>query len=281
MKGSAQAEDAERKEKVMKVYVIGCGRLNNDINLSYSNMVIGTRENPNPETVWYQGPSYCVLIEHPTAGYILYDIGSAPNSDELWPSCITETCYYTPIEGETLTGGLAKIGLEPKDIKHIIISHMHMDHIGNIQLFKDTAEFYVTKAEAEFAFTTVMQSTDPSTHGFYNRADVLADLKTVHYVEEDGELFDGIHAVILPGHTPGVMGIIIELEEKNLLLTSDALNAQINYDGRLPGVIADPVSFFKSLKKIKKLEKQYNAAVWYGHDIAQFKSLKKIPEYYC
>lgn len=264
----------------MKVYVIGCGRLNNDINLSYNNYNIGTKEKPQVETVWYQGPSYCVLIEHPTAGYILYDIGSDPRSGELWPDCITETCYYTPVEGETLTEGLAKLGLEPKDIKHVIISHMHMDHIGNIQMFKDTAEFWVTKAEAAFAFTTVMQSTDPAAHGFYNRPDVLAELRTVHYVEEDEELFEGIHAFILPGHTPGVMGILIEMEDKNIILTSDALNAQINYDGRLPGVIADPVSFYKSLKKIKKIEKEYDAMVWYGHDIAQFLSLKKIPEFY-
>ena len=107
----------------MKVYVIGCGRLNNDINLSYNNYNIATKEKPQVETVWYQGPSYCVLIEHPTTGYILYDIGSDPRSEELWPDCITETCYHTPVEGETLTEGLAKLGLEPKDIKHVIISH--------------------------------------------------------------------------------------------------------------------------------------------------------------
>lgn len=264
----------------MKVYVIGCGRLNNDINLSYNNYNVGTRTNPKVETVWYQGSSYCVLIDHPEAGYVLYDIGSAPNSDELWPECITETCYYSPVEGETLTEGLAKLGLAPEDIKHIVISHMHMDHIGNIQLFKDTAEFWVSRPEAEFAFTTVMNGTDPANHGFYNRADVLAELKVVHYVDEDCELFSGIHAVILPGHTPGVMGLVLELEDRNLILTSDSLNAQINYDGRLPGVIADTVSFYRSLDKIKKLQKRYDAMVWFGHDIAQFNSLKKIPEFY-
>lgn len=265
----------------MRVYVIGCGRMNNDYNLSQSHWNMATRENPVIESTWYQGPSYAVLIEHPTAGYILYDLGSNPKSDEIWPKSLSNECFYSPVEGETMEEGLARIGITPADVNHVVISHMHMDHIGNISLFKDTADFYVSRAEAEHAFCTVLASPDPTQHGFYNREDVTAKLKSLTYVEEDTEdLFPGIDAVLLPGHTPGVMGLVLHLEGQDIMLVSDALNAQCNFDGRLPGVCADTVSFYRSLKKIKNLKKRYDAVVWYGHDIEQFNGLKKIPEYY-
>lgn len=264
----------------MKVYVIGTGRMYNDYNLSQAHWTLGTRENPKPEITWYKGPSYAVLIEHPTAGYILFDMGSNPRSTEIWPKSVTDTCYHIPVEGETMEEGLASIGLEPKDINYVVMSHMHMDHIGNTQLFKDTAEFFVGRKEAEYAFSLVLADPNPDTHGFYNKDDVIATRKKVTYIDEDRELFPGIDVINLPGHTPGLIGLILHMKGKNIMLVSDALNAQANYDGRLPGVVRDPISYVQSREKIKKLEKENDAWVWYGHDIEQFNGLKKIPEYY-
>lgn len=265
----------------MKAYVIDCGRLNNDYNLSQSHWVMGTKSNPTPEITWYQGPSYAVLIEHPEVGWILYDLGSDPNSNEIWPESTVNECFYSPVEGATMEEGLAKLGLKPEDINVVVMSHMHMDHIGNMALFKDTADFYVARAEAENAFCVVSATPDAAAHGFYNREDVLAPRKSLTYIDEDTkDLFPGIDAVLLPGHTPGVLGLVLHMEGQDIMLVSDALNSIENYNGRLPGVCADTVSFYESLKKIKKLEKENDAWIWFGHDIDQFNSLKKIPEYY-
>ncbi|WP_449315134.1 N-acyl homoserine lactonase family protein [Rubneribacter sp.] len=266
----------------MKVYVIGTGRLNNDYNLSQSLWTLGTRDNPAPETAWYQGPSYAVLIDHPTVGWILYDLGSDPRSDELWPEAIANECFWTPVEGETMEEGLAALGLKPADIAVCVLSHMHMDHIGNMRLFADTADFYVSRAEAEHAFCTVMATPDPAGHGFYNRDDVLCPRKSLTYVEEDTVgLFPGIDAYLLPGHTPGVLGLLLHLEkEKDVLLVSDALNSIVNYHGRLPGICDDTAAYRASAKKIKRIEQANDAWVWFGHDIDQFNSLRKIPDFY-
>lgn len=264
----------------MKAYIINTGELHNDINGSFAGTVSATRSDPNPDTVWYASPSYCVLIDHPTVGWILYDIGTDPHYNEILPRSITEVCYHVPLPGATMTEQLALLGLAPADIRYVIISHMHMDHIGNIHLFADTADFFVARAEAEHAFTTVMSSTDPKMHGCYVRKDVLAPVKKLHYIEEDCTLFPGIDAVLLPGHTPGTLGLILHFKTRNVLVVSDALNGRRSYNGQLPGTIWDTVSWRKSLKKIKKLEAEHNAEVWFGHDSAQFNSFKKIPEFY-
>jgi glyoxylase-like metal-dependent hydrolase (beta-lactamase superfamily II) len=175
---------------------------------------------------------------------------------------------------------LNKLGLKPEDISHVIMSHMHMDHIGNIDLFKDTAEFYVARKEAEYAFATVLSSPYPEDHGFYSKKDVLTEVKKLHYIDEECELFKGIETILLPGHTPGVMGLLLHLSSKKIILTSDALNARKNYEGTLPGVIYDSLGFFDSLEKIKKIEKKHCAEVWFGHDMEQFNNFEKTPNYY-
>lgn len=267
----------------MKVYIINTGKLRNDINLSFAHAVMATRKNEHPETVWHDGPTYAVLIEHPTAGWILYDLGSPADANARWPENVTNECYRVADDSMTMEAQLNKLGLKPSDIRHVIISHMHMDHIGNIDLFKDTADFYVSRAEAAYAFLKVHASNEASEHGFYFKPDVLTNVKRLHYLDErdeEEELFEGIRPVILPGHTPGVLGLILQLKDRNLLLTSDALNAKENYEGVLPGVVYDSIGFYHSLDRIKRLEKKYHAEIWFSHDMEQFDTFKKIPEYY-
>lgn len=261
----------------MKAWILKSSACKSDINTSFAFATKATRDNPNPESVWHVSPNYAVLIEHPDAGYIMYDMGTPSDPENIWDASICNGCCYIPIEGETIEEQLQLLGLVPADINYVVISHMHMDHIGTIQAFKDTAVFYVSRAEAEYAFTTVMATTDRSKHGFYNRTDVLADMKELRYVEEDGEIFEGVEAILLPGHTAGTMGLILHMENKNLFIVSDAVVHRKNYEGWKPGTVYDTVNWEKSLNKIKKLEKKYNAQILFGHSE---EGLKTIPDYF-
>ncbi|MBQ9068432.1 MAG: N-acyl homoserine lactonase family protein [Eggerthellaceae bacterium] len=266
----------------MKVYVIDTGRLHNDMNLTFAQAVQATRDNPNPDIKWLHQPTYCALIQHPDAGWILFDIGTNPDVNEQVTPGIGAGWYHTiDEEDQTMVAQLAKLGLKPEDINYVVMSHMHIDHIGNVELFKDTAEFFVSRAEAQHAFCAVKGSLDPATYGFYYKPHVLADVKKYHYVEEDEEIFEGIETILIPGHTPGMMGLYLHLEDQDIILASDGCFGSLIWDdGKLPGSCGDTGSFVKSVKKLKKLQKKNNAMVWFGHDLEQFNNFKKIPEYY-
>jgi glyoxylase-like metal-dependent hydrolase (beta-lactamase superfamily II) len=101
------------------------------------------------------------------------------------------------------------------------------------------------------------------------------------YIEEDTELFEGVHIINVPGHTAGVLGMLIELESGNYLITSDAANMKSNYMGHPGGIVYDSLAAVASVKKLHALEKKYNCKdVWFSHDATQFKELKKAPQFY-
>lgn len=263
----------------MKAYIINTGELHVDANLLHALSVQATKSNPHPEAVWHTIPTYSVLLDNPECGWILYDTGCASNASETWPQSCQETCYWTPVEGATMEEQLELLGLKPKDINHVILSHFHLDHTGNIGLFAETAECWIAKAEADFAFGKVMQSIDPATHGPYLKQDVLAPFSRLHYVERDEEILPGIQAILLPGHTPGCMGIVFSGEDKTVMLVGDALDTHHSYEGVMSGSVWSTLDWRASLEKIKRIEKDLDVdEIWFGHEMDQFRAFKKPPE---
>lgn len=263
-----------------KLYVLDCGYTFMDSNFVIALDTYMTEDNPNAPHRWHKCPTYCVLIKHPTAGNILFDLGTRCDNNEYAPKPITDSDVYHGGPENDLKVLLDKCGVKPEEINYVILSHMHYDHIGNYHLVKDTAEFFISREELNYAFASVCISPNAEDHGFYIRSEVTAEFKRVHIIDEDCELFDGISVFLLPGHTPGVMGCLVEGEERNYFLASDSLYCKASYEGCLPGIIYDSLGFRKSLSKIKRIVKENNAEIWYGHDGEQFDAMKKAPEYY-
>ena len=49
---------------------------------------------------------------------------------------------------------------------------------------------------------------------------------------------------------------------------------------RLPGVIRDHNGYGETVKRILQIAEEYNAQMWFGHDMAQFNELTKSDEGY-
>lgn len=262
----------------MKAYIINTGELHVDANLLHAHTVIATKSNPLPLLEWRTIPTYAVLIDSPISGWVLYDTGCAPDAPLTWPQQSQETCFWTPVEGATMVEQLTLLGLTPGDISHVILSHFHMDHTGNIGLFAETATCWVAAAEADFAFKNVMRSTDASTHGPYLKKDVLAPFADLRYVENDEEILPGIHAVLLPGHTPGCLGIVFTCQRKTIMCVGDALDTRHSYEGAMTGSVWSTLDWRNSLQKVKRIEHELNVdEIWFGHDAEQFEAFPKLP----
>ena len=109
---------------------------------------------------------------------------------------IIDTTYpYNSVE--LIVGGLERLGLDPEDIRYVIISHAHGDHIGGAQILQE-----------RFGARVVMGGPDWDLVETYpNRYSSMAPRRDI--VATDGmELTLGNTTVTIwetPGHTPGTL----------------------------------------------------------------------------
>ena len=98
---------------------------------------------------------------------------------------------------ELIVGGMQKLGLDPKQIKYIIISHAHTDHIGGAEIL-----------QKKYGARVVMGAPDWDTVEKYpNRYKTMAPKRDI--VATDGmKITLGGRTVTIwttPGHTPGTL----------------------------------------------------------------------------
>ena len=98
---------------------------------------------------------------------------------------------------ELIVGGMQKLGLDPKNIKYVVISHAHADHIGGAEML-----------QKKYGARVVMGAPDWDTVAKYpNRYKTMAPKRDV--VASDGMKITlggtTVTAWLTPGHTPGTL----------------------------------------------------------------------------
>ena len=97
--------------------------------------------------------------------------------------------------------------VDPAEIKTVVLSHLHFDHVLNISLFKNAAVF-VSKSELEYAqMVSEGKIEDPSIPDFWS---FLLQDRDIRWVETSVEIEQGVELVTLPGHTPGCLAMFYE-----------------------------------------------------------------------
>lgn len=112
----------------------------------------GYLQNGAPMTPEIQVPVGFFVVMHPK-GNVLFDTG---NNDKI----ITDPSYWgasfqtlKPVNTPdvAIDVQLQKIGLKPTDIKYVVVSHLHLDHGGNVGKFPNST-IVVQKSEIQNAF---------------------------------------------------------------------------------------------------------------------------------
>ena len=123
---------------------------------------------------------------------------------------LIDTLYEYASE-EAIVGGLKKLGLNPANVKYVIISHAHGDHIGGAKLMQDLFRSRIVMAAPDW--DAVERSANQYPNGKPKRDIVGGDDQIITLGDTSVSL------VFTPGHTPGTLSMIFQVKDNGRPLT--------------------------------------------------------------
>lgn len=211
-----------------------------------------------------QNVSIAWLLENRSDGrIILIDTGGV--EDDEW-----SRKYHVPSsrqrEDQYLIPALAKHGVDPERIETIILTHLHWDHAYGVSKIPN-AKVYVQMKEIVHAvsrhridaktYETNIPGVMPFFLEFYDR---------MAFIDGDCEIVEGLTTLLLPGHTPGSQGVLVDSGDARYVITGDLINCLENWTQRIPcGLHTDVMACYASFDKLEAIEK-IGAVVLPSHD---------------
>jgi len=133
--------------------------------------------------------------------------------------------------GETgaLPANLAALGVAPEEIDAVIITHLHVDHVGGLvdsgrQNFPN-ADIYVDVRDVKYWTDPAKRAGAPDylKSSFDASAELVRLYPGLNRIDGEPEVARGISIVDLTGHTPGHIGVRIADAGESLIMVSDML----------------------------------------------------------
>lgn len=163
---------------------------------------------------------------------------------------------------------LNRLGIDPKSVTHVVLTHCHYDHIGNIGLFP-SAELVISKRELEFW-------SGPYASRLQFAHDVESDdMEQIYKADTQGRLTQtgathtvvpGIDVIEVGGHTPGQLIVLVQTPRGPVLLASDALHFYDELELDRPfTVLCDLPGMYRSLDEMREI-RDSGAVLVAGHD---------------
>ncbi|HSE36420.1 MAG TPA: N-acyl homoserine lactonase family protein [Blastocatellia bacterium] len=164
---------------------------------------------------------------------------------------------------------IGKVGLKPEDITDVIITHMHWDHAGGMDLFSN-ARIWIQQDEYTYYTSEAWQP--GGSHGGIDAEDVMALVKAntegrVRLVKgDDQEAIDAIRFYTGGRHTYASQYVSVNSKAGTVLIASDNCYLYENLDKRAPiAQTLDAASNLRAQDRMKQLASNPRLIVP-GHD---------------
>ncbi len=173
----------------------------------------GTPRPPPPvravpdRSTWYARP-YKVFDNLYFLGTRIHSSWALTTSDGI---IVIDTLFDYAVEPE-IVDGLSAVGLDPKDIKYVLISHAHGDHDQGAALLQSRYGAKVVMGAADWESTLQRPANAP---GGVPKRDVAVGPQGLKITLGDTT----VDVIATPGHTPGTLSYLFPVKDGNRTLT--------------------------------------------------------------
>jgi 4-pyridoxolactonase len=204
---------------------------------------------------------------------------------------------------QTLPAQLAKLGLKPPAVTHVLSSHLHIDHCGGHEFFPGAPVYCHADEYAQAQKPALFErmsysdlSFDPALGAARDGLDLGSEgdgdrggSPRYELVRGDIEVARGVHLIETLGHSAGHYSLLVEFggegagtdSRKPMFFTGDAAMTPRNLEMMvIGGFHLDPVKGVESLQRIKDVAAQHGAELFFSHSMPDFEGWLKAPEWY-
>ncbi len=179
---------------------------------------------------------------------------------------------------------LARLGVNPEQVSKVIITHIHFDHVGGMEVFPRAfpkARFYVQKKEFDFWMKNPLSKKKPfQTMTDFVANQALAELqgsKQLVLVDGDCSIAPGMELLLVPGHTVGLQAVMVQTNRGRLILASDCAHIHRSFRDDIPScLITDMLAWLESYEKLRAQTSL--DLIFPGHDVMMLRDFPKVAE---
>jgi N-acyl homoserine lactone hydrolase len=119
------------------------------------------------------------------------------------------------MQGAPLIGALQELGVDPQEIKDVILTHLHYDHAEGLAAWPQRRTF-VHRLETEAPYAQLVSG--------------MLEMANQELLEGDeGEIEPGIRWLLTPGHSDGLISLLVDTDEGLVVIASDCVGPLPEY----------------------------------------------------
>lgn len=172
------------------------------------------------------------------------------------------TYLRSPVEG------LAALGIDCASVRHVVLTHLHYDHAGNLQQFP-VATFVLQ--DQEMAFWTGRYAGRHAFRAIIEPEDIVYLVSEnfngrVRFIDGSGEVVPGVTVHRVGGHSRGLQVVRVNTDRGYIVLASDATHYYANIEEDRPfSIVTDLSQMHEAFDLVRSLTDSPEAIIP-GHD---------------
>src|SRR3954468_9208591 len=119
------------------------------------------------------------------------------------------------MQGAPVNGALSELGVEPNDIKDVILTHLHFDHAEGLAGWP-MRRTYVHRHETGAPYSQIFSG--------------VLEMPNLEVLDgEEGEIEPGLRWMRTPGHSDGLISLLVDTDDGLVVIASDCVGPLPEY----------------------------------------------------